>query len=82
MQRRVAGQKIGRNMNSMKNDRRLIRRDKLKCGRKLASNIKMDSKSFYRQLNKKIINRVSIGPLESVSGELIMETRTMAGILH
>jgi len=42
-----------------------------------ARNIKVESKSFSRYLNKRV-NKVYVGPIESESGELIMERKEMA----
>lgn len=57
--------------------RELIKRGKIKHERKLAGNIKTGYKSSNRYVKRKRLVKINVGPLQSETGEFIMENKEM-----
>ncbi|XP_059843926.1 uncharacterized protein LOC132404008 [Hypanus sabinus] len=61
-----------------KKKEKTIRGEKMRYERKLAWNIKEDSKSFFRYAKRKKIVKNNVGPLKNELGEIVMGNREMA----
>ena len=59
-----------------------VRKSKRNFARKLAQNIKSDSKSFYAYVRRKQHVRDKVGPLEDIAGNIITQEFLMAEELN
>lgn len=61
---------------------KFIRRSKRKLERKIAKNIKMDPKAFYKYSRSKVKTRETIGPFTDQYGQLINNDSQTADMLN
>ena len=50
--------------------------------KKLADNVKNDSKSFYAYVRSKQRSKVRVGPLKDTSGKIISDNKDAANLLN
>ncbi|XP_072107366.1 uncharacterized protein [Mobula birostris] len=65
-----------------KKTKKVIKREKINYERKLANNIKEDTKSFFKYIKSKRQVRVDIGPIENDTGEIVMGDEEIAEELN
>ena len=59
-----------------------VKKAKRKLERSLAKNSKKNPKAFYSYMKKKTSNKVTVGPLKTSDGKLVIEDKEMADILN
>ncbi|XP_072885546.1 uncharacterized protein [Hemitrygon akajei] len=65
-----------------KETKKVIKREKMNYERKLANNIKEDTKSFFKFIKSKRQVRVDIGPIENDAGDIVMGDKEVAEELN